>query len=248
MGKWYPGCYRGDSELHVFSVGLIADAAAVRKHGSNLTNLIEQTISGTSLVYESQLNIKLEISELEIYETFSKTPDYAFDACADGAKADINKQLDRLKAGARLSGGAVHLFTGCGNGFGVVGLAWTGAMCSDHRFGVDLLHNSMSWTTFAHELGHNFGAGHSFEEGKKKTGGLMDYGSGQLDGEYQFNTKYRKDEMCAKLDENLNWCTRGDYCDGNFGPLDDLLSGSTPTKLGVLCAAFILALFLFSGQ
>jgi len=56
-----------------------------------------------------------------------------------------------------------------------------------------------TWRTFAHEVGHNFGAAHSFEEGQGKTGGLMDYGDGKLNGKYQFNSKYRKEPMCSTI-------------------------------------------------
>ena len=31
----------------------------------------------------------------------------------------------------------------------------------------------------------------------------MDYGSGLLNGEYQFNTKYRKNEMCRTVQSSL---------------------------------------------
>lgn len=55
-------------------------------------------------------------------------------------------------------------------------------------------HNFRTWITFAHEVGHNFGGArksrvgpllclageHSFELGQGKTGGIMDYGNGQL--------------------------------------------------------------------
>merc|ERR1712137_223665 len=112
--------------------------------------------------------------------------------------------------GARLTGGAVYLLTGCGQGFGVVGLAYVGSICSSFNTGVNQLHNSMSWITFAHELGHNYGGSHSFEEGQGRTGGIMDYGDGKLNGEYQFNTKYRKNEMCQTMNESL------DRCSGNF--------------------------------
>jgi hypothetical protein len=45
---------------------------------------------------------------------------------------------------------------------------------------------------------------HTFEEGQGSTGGIMDYGDGSLDGEFQFNTKYRKAEVCAELSQQIN--------------------------------------------
>lgn len=40
----------------------------------------------------------------------------------------------------------------------------------------------------------------------------MDYGDGRLNGEYQFNSKYRKTEMCRVLSRRV------DSCGGNFAP------------------------------
>ena len=37
-------------------------------------------------------------------------------------------------------------------------------------------YTSHTWRIFAHEIGHNFGAHHSFEEGQGTTGRIMDYG------------------------------------------------------------------------
>merc|ERR1712187_120980 len=204
--KWYPGCYSGDSQPHVFKVGLVADVAAVKKHGDRLRDLIEDTIAKTSFIYESQLNIKIEISELQIYTSSETAPVYANDDCPD-----IYTQIDNFTTGANLPGGAVHLLSGCGKGWGTVGLAYLGTMCIDgYSKGVNQLHNSNSWLIFAHELGHNFNGEHSFEEGQGSTGGIMDYGDGTLNGEYQFNTKYRKEDMCATMNARVN------RCGGNF--------------------------------
>lgn len=72
--------------------------------------------------------------------------------------------------------------------------------------------------TFAHELGHNLNGLHSFEEGQGRTGGIMDYGDGKLNGHYQFNSKYRKQAMCDKLNQNVGGCN------GHF----KLASAATP--------------------
>lgn len=199
-------------------------------------DMIESTVSKASLVYESQLNIKLQISRLRIYETsWLWTPTYADDEC------NIFKQINSLTWWAFKSGGAVHLFTGCGNGAeGVLGVAFVGSMCSEtHNTAVSQLHDARSWITFAHELGHNFGAGHSFEEGQKTTGGLMDYGDGKLNGEYQFNTRYRKIEMCETMNEHVN------TCHGYFhacADCDGLISHGSP--LAKPCSIITVAIFL----
>mmetsp|Transcript_15968 Transcript_15968/g.19814 ORF Transcript_15968/g.19814 Transcript_15968/m.19814 type:complete len:348 (+) Transcript_15968:421-1464(+) len=56
-------------------------------------------------------------------------------------------------------------------------------------------------------MGHNFGASHSFEEGKGKTGGIMDYGDVSLNGRYQFNSKYRKEQICKSIKSSYEQCT-----------------------------------------
>ena len=45
------------------------------------------------------------------------------------------------------------------------------------------------------------------QDGQGSTGGVMDYGMKLYNGVYQFNTKYRKDQVCASIKENFD-----DYC------------------------------------
>merc|ERR1719240_104814 len=103
----------------------------------------------------------------------------------------------------------------CGGLWGTQGVAWVNTLCYKGRStGVNKIHTRSPWETFAHELGHNFGGKHSFEDGRGKTGGLMDYGDGKLNGHYQFNTKYRKQEMCRQLDRVESWTTVMESCRG----------------------------------
>merc|ERR1712139_116546 len=96
---------------------------------------------------------------------------------------------------------AAHIFTACGPYYGTVGLAYLGSMCQGQwATGATKFHSTSPWLTYAHELGHNLNADHTFEEGQGSTGGVMDYGDGKLNGHYQFNTKYRKEEVCGLLD------------------------------------------------
>lgn len=93
------------------------------------------------------------------------------------------------------------------------------------------------WLIVAHEIGHNFNGGHSFEQGQGKTGGIMDYGSNTaIGGIQQFNRVYRQDQMCSHMkteltkDDNKPWC----YTDGK----DDFKvgggggGGTDPTPTG----------------
>jgi len=125
----------------------------------------------------------------------------------------MQSKLRSLQSSPPSFQGANHLFTGCGTGYGVVGIAYVGTICiKGYNCGVNQLYNQNSWLTFAHELGHNFDGKHSFEEGQGDTGGIMDYGDGKLKGVYQFNRKYREQEMCAEMKKavgsanNEGWC------------------------------------------
>lgn len=55
-----------------------------------------------------------------------------------------------------------------------------------------------TWRWLVHELGHLWGAGHSWENGYKKTGGIMDYGDGTFQGHFKFREP-RVTEICSAL-------------------------------------------------
>eukprot|EP00929_Paragymnodinium_shiwhaense_P040601 TRINITY_DN2117_c0_g1_i10.p1 TRINITY_DN2117_c0_g1~~TRINITY_DN2117_c0_g1_i10.p1 ORF type:complete len:614 (+),score=101.69 TRINITY_DN2117_c0_g1_i10:163-2004(+) len=200
--KWYPGCYDGDSQMHTMQIGLVTDVEAKRVYGSGMRSRVEGQVAEASFIYEKQMNVRLHIASFVMYESAATAPDYAKD-CEGNF---IHDKLTGLRADmSRYSFNAVqHIFTGCGNGWGTVGVAYVGAVCGS--WGVASNQLKSSWRTFAHELGHNLGGGHSFEDGQGQTGGIMDYGNGKLDGEFQFNTKYRKSEMCAKL-QKIGHCS-----------------------------------------
>ena len=60
-------------------------------------------------------------------------------------------------------------------------------------------------------MGHLLGGEHPFWDPEfikqGDTGGIMDYGDGKLNGEYQFNTRYRKSEMCRTVGRIVNRCS-----------------------------------------
>ena len=97
----------------------------------------------------------------------------------------------------------IDLLTNCYPPPGTIGLAWIGTLCTRYNTGLSTFTDSSTWLTVTHELGHSFGADHSFEEGQGRTGGIMDYGDGTLNGETQFNSRYRQREICGQISKNV---------------------------------------------
>lgn len=206
--SWWPGCYDGDDALHDVVVGFIADQAAWQDHGPNLQIMLENALAEASFIYEMQMNVRLVLGYLKMYQSADNAPSYVV-GCPSGDEL-MDAKLDQLTDnGADYPfQGAMHLFTGCGDNSGTVGVSWTAALCDKYGYntGVSQVHDYSVWLTFAHELGHNFGAEHAFQEGIGKTGGIMDYGDGKLDGVYQFNTKYAKADVCKVVNSIVNDC------------------------------------------
>jgi hypothetical protein len=229
--RWWPDCYPGDDALNDFKVGVVADVAAVERHGSLLMAGISDIFTEASFIYEHQLNIRLVIGHATVYETSAGAPSWA------GSEANcvpMSDQLDGLVADSDTFpvNGATHLFTGCNLG-NPAGIAYVGTLCNDHwNKGVNQFITTRDWLIFAHELGHNFGGRHSFEEGQGKTGGIMDYGEGTLNGAYQFNTEYRKTEMCQKISSVVRQCRAA----GNFEVSSFVSPAPTPAPTPRPCA------------
>jgi len=127
-----------------------------------------------------------------------------------------------------------HLFTGCdSNGYGTVGLAGMGTLGDTTSSGVNNLKSS--WQTFAHELGHNFGAEHTFEEGSG--GGIMDYDDGKTGGKHQgvgvgtfeFNA-LRQCQVCSELSSLRKSGHPGFYVEDGTPE-----AGETPLPAGCPC-------------
>jgi hypothetical protein len=226
--KWTPGCYSGDRAPHVVMLTVIADYPAYEKYGSKVKKMLERDVAEASLVYEKQMNIKLKVGNLKYYKSRSGAPRYAA-GCE--RKNFMDKKLDQVSpwGSTQDQNAALALFTGCGDGSGTVGIAWYGTLCKKNNAHINQFQTqdgSGSWLTFAHELGHNFHADHSFEEGMYETGGIMDYADGKLNGVYQFNTRYRKKEVCRYLARVAGKCR------GKFAKSGDERDDPSPTPSG----------------
>eukprot|EP00913_Durusdinium_trenchii_P007285 g6847.t1 len=178
-----------------------------RRSGRIRTGQRQRVVAEASFVYEKQLNIVLKIGYMKLYTSPVGAPQFA------GSCSDKETLLDQLKGDAR-----AHPFTGC---LAESETRRAGRVSYKEKLTEFSKQVEKAWLVFAHELGHNFGGAHSFENGKGKTGGIMDYGDGKLGGVYQFNTRYRRQEMCQQMNSAVNRCS------GKFQELDDPISTTT---------------------
>jgi len=97
-----------------------------------------------------------------------------------------------------------HLMTNCYPVPGVVGMAYLGTTCN-HAFNTgwnNIGHSSQPYGTFltlAHEIGHTFGAQHTFDDG-----GIMSYESPNTK-EFKFTGK-NPSEICSHVNAKMNAC------------------------------------------
>jgi hypothetical protein len=138
-----------------------ADASFYRQNGSSESATvadIESVVNAMNLIFRRDINV-----EFEITTTIVRTTDTIYNV------SDIGQLLDQLQTEWTTTQSAVvrdlaHLMTGQPTG-GYIGLAYVNVLCnfnyeygvSQSRFTTDLI-GRVGLT--AHELGHNFNAGH----------------------------------------------------------------------------------------
>jgi len=209
--KWYPGCYSGDSSMHTLTIAYAVPPNVFSGGKKNNWPTMEKAkarwedmLTKGSFIYEKQMNIQLVLGEVKA--AMEGGPSWAVVGCP----GDVADMFDKTEAAIisgelpQKSGAAWYGWTNCGEAHGLMGRGYVEVLCyykKGYNMAAGKWQNPTSWKTFAHELGHNFAAEHSFEEGNGKTGGIMDYGDGKLNGHYQFNTKYRKQEVCKHVNE-----------------------------------------------
>jgi len=178
IDRW-TDCYSNDDVTRAFSTGVVVAATMAANLGNDaqrITEELQRTYANANMVYTPQLNFVLMIDQIYIPSLAGDT--VSWDSCAGG----IDDQFDGFKYWDPPSRqGIWHLFDDCFVTSGTIGLAtlgdqWNGmcemdslngcanGACYRNR-GVTWL-GSSTWLTFAHEVGHNFGADHAFENGQ----------------------------------------------------------------------------------
>lgn len=225
MPQRWANCYPGGVEQR-FSMGLAVTgeyydqvcgkgvAAGAQKQTACINHL-KNLMADSNTIYVPQMGVHLYIESTIIRTDIRRTAPYdpvwnmaqqqaaapRNSGCGEDASETLGKF--RLWRSQLPKEGLWHLMTTCFPAPGTVGIAYLNAICQT-RVGSGLS-SSLSarnpgsraiWKVVAHEIGHNFGGGHSFELGQGTTGGIMDYGDGKLNGIYQFNSRFRQARMC----------------------------------------------------
>merc|ERR1719397_735144 len=175
-------------------------------------------LGDSNTIYTPQMGVHLYIKKTDIRSTSGVTgapwnveqgdPQAKRNGGCGVTSSQLLEQFRRWRANdpqnvRQTDVGLWHLMTDCFPPPGVIGVAYLNAICSP-RVGAGLSSSGTgaTWTIVAHELGHNFGAEHSFELGQQRTGGIMDYGRRQkeLTGNiWQFNSRFREAQVCQHM-------------------------------------------------
>jgi uncharacterized repeat protein (TIGR01451 family) len=175
------------SELEM---GAIGDFEFTNSKGGDAAaaTAITTRLNNVDGIFSQHVGVQINVTTIE---TFSAPNDPFTDEAESSILLD-ELSTYRSTTPAQNSNGLTHLYTGRDLNGTTVGIAWTGALCSNF-FGAGLSEGNGSSTfdslVAAHEIGHNFGAPHDGQSGsacESETGPFIM--AAQLNGSNQFSS------------------------------------------------------------
>lgn len=208
---WDDGdCYPGDKVGTYMSMGVAVShrLAYSRWNGQVDThNKVNKLFSEVNSVFRGQLNLDFNVTTLYIGDGSEPFDNSDCTKHIEHTLATFNAWVETQPQQVSLW----HLLDDCFLGYcqkncpvGVT--SKHSRACIPHARSSVTYVSSSTWTTIAHEIGHNTGADHSFDNGKGTTGGLMDYWLDNYLGIPQFNTNFAKDDLCEGVTEAIARC------------------------------------------
>lgn len=145
--------------VKVCEIAIDVDLAYFNRYGSNLTqvqNQVTSVINAVGVIYLRDVEIDYRVTTMIVRTTNIYT------------WSNITNLLTDFRNHWNANHGGVirdvaHLFTGEGTFSGTIGLAYVGAICETFGYGVSLAYSANLATNtglVAHEIGHNWNAGH----------------------------------------------------------------------------------------
>jgi hypothetical protein len=159
----------GDSESttlsRVVTISTDADPEWYRKYGEQSNAVIASILNTAEAVYNQQLGLRFRIVKQHVYSDtspyVSSDPGLLLSAFTQNQDNPVNlgNGADTFSADVDLK----HLFTGKDIDGSVIGIAYIGVVCAVPPLSYGITQSYMEVADpgiFAHEVGHNFGAGH----------------------------------------------------------------------------------------
>lgn len=137
-------------------VGLVADFEFFVDKGQDSVSELLARINNVDGIFSEQLGVQINASEVTVF-------DQAADPFTTTNPENLLDELSAFRSGNMPDPGLVHLFTGRDLDGSTIGVAFVNALCSiQGGVGVSEGNGSATFDSLiaAHELGHNFGAGH----------------------------------------------------------------------------------------
>ena len=181
---------QGPGAISELEMGAIGDFEFTNSKGSDAAAVtaITTRLNNVDGIFSQNVGVQINVTTIE---TFSASNDPFTDVAEAGDLLD-EVSAYRSTTPAQNSNGLTHLYTGKDLNGTTVGVAWTGALCSNF-FGAGLSEGNGSSTfdslVAAHEIGHNFGAPHDGQSGsacESETGNFLM--APQLNGSDQFSS------------------------------------------------------------
>lgn len=209
----FTDCYPGikTQNINNLQIGVMVGHTLFHKRFkqdvTRILKWIELQVKRANVIFISQFNLKIMIKHVVFPNSQDSWTNFN---CKDNSRVAYARLMSEIRYRSPSPQALWHLFDDCDDGTYKypIGLATIDGMCEGFGRATSLTYlRSFTWKTFVHEIGHNIGARHSFENGTTTTGGVMDYGNGMYNGKYMFH-KYRHQEICNQLKKSMNMCSK----------------------------------------
>ncbi len=186
---FYPGCYDSDSEGSIRTMNIAVDYGLIRSKGKKINKYVDDLMSEVSDIYKNQFNVNLKYKLIKGSKKDKWPLSMTKQRCLDAVTVFYDF---REYVRTRGDGDSVDYWLFLSQCFkGVLGVSYIGTICtSPYNMGVSVPNSRV----MAHEIGHGFGAQHTFG-----LGGVMDYMDGKYNGVVQFHPANRE-QVCVVLD------------------------------------------------
>ena len=159
--------------VHSLKIGFVVDLGFFHKAGGKVQAVLDEVetiVAFAGVPYLVQLNVRMEV-DFVAFPT-DKQVGFPMNQHPSTGCLHIQNSLQGLAVwseASKVDVAHVHLLTDCYPAPGVIGIAYRNTLCTTkYNVAVSSYTKDWTWRTFMHEIGHSFGASHSFEEGVGK--------------------------------------------------------------------------------